>query len=76
MLSLTSSDVPLVYKNHLCKLVTSLPYVDGDADELIKLKVERMVKQEMARMERKDYLADLPMPETKVLDSPLIHAEI
>ena len=44
MLSITSSNIPLVYKNELSKLVTSLPYIDADADDHIKLKVARMIK--------------------------------
>jgi len=44
MLSLTSSDLPLVYRNHLSKLVTSLPYLDAEPEDSVKLKVERMIK--------------------------------
>ncbi|KAL4444532.1 hypothetical protein ABPG74_016825 [Tetrahymena malaccensis] len=76
MLSLTSSDIPLVYKNSLAKLVTSLPYVDAEADDNIKIKVQRLIKQEMALMEKQDYLQDLPMPKTHLYDSPLIQEEL
>lgn len=76
MLSLGSSDAPLVYQNNLTKLVTSLPYIDVEADDYIKIKVERMIKAEMATMGKVDYLKDLPMPETSFFDSPTIQTEI
>ncbi len=40
-----SANIPIVYKNPLSQLVTSLPYIDGEEDRQYKLQAERLVKE-------------------------------
>jgi len=61
-LALPSSKLPLVYRNPLTALVTTLPYIDEELDPIQKRKVNALITAELAKMDKYDYLADLPMP--------------
>ncbi|KAM3128738.1 hypothetical protein pb186bvf_019150 [Paramecium bursaria] len=63
--ALPSSKLPLVFRNPLQKLVTSLPYIDDELDRNTLKKVQELINIEMKSMDKIDYLVDLPMPVTR-----------
>ena len=74
-LALPSSNVPLVLQNPNSFLVTSLPYIDLEDDPKILAQVEKLLKEEMSRMPRIDYLENYPMPELNFGSSELLKNE-
>jgi Breast carcinoma amplified sequence 2 (BCAS2) len=58
----------LVFENENANLVTSLPYIDEDADPKYTDRVQELIRQEMQSMRPpRDYLTKIPLPETNQL---------
>ena len=74
-LALPSSNVPLVLQNPNSFLVTSLPYIDMEDDPKILAQVEKLLKEEMSKMPKIDYLENYPMPELNFGSSELLKNE-
>jgi len=75
LLALPSTDVPLVFRNPLSSLVTSLPYIDGEMDSRTKREVLRLIEEEMKTMPQKDYLEDLKLREVNLDKLPYVKYE-
>ena len=75
-LALQSSKTPLVLQNPLSQLVTCLSYIDGEEDDYIREQALNMIQMEKRNMIKKDYLEGLPLPDLKILETPLIKEEL
>lgn len=76
LLALPSSNLPLVYQNPLSNLVNSLPYLDDEIyrpNEALRGMVSNLLEDEMKRMPKVDYLANLKMPEVRLAQKPPEH---
>eukprot|EP01017_Pseudomicrothorax_dubius_P044532 TRINITY_DN7538_c0_g2_i6.p1 TRINITY_DN7538_c0_g2~~TRINITY_DN7538_c0_g2_i6.p1 ORF type:complete len:200 (-),score=55.27 TRINITY_DN7538_c0_g2_i6:86-685(-) len=61
------------------KLVASLPYVEEDVFKgapFLREEVQRLVNQEMAQMEKSDYLESLPFPECNILNQHPVPTDV
>ncbi len=76
VLALQSSKVPLVLQNPLSPLVTCISYIDGEEDDYIREQALNLIQNEKRYMTKKDYLEGLPMPDLKILETPLIREEL
>lgn len=75
-MTLQSSNLPLVFRNSLAKIVTSLPFVDKEATPKDKQLVDKHILLEMNNMERINYLQEIPELKLEVINSPAFLARI
>ncbi|KRX04104.1 hypothetical protein PPERSA_08319 [Pseudocohnilembus persalinus] len=86
ILQIQGVQTSMAMKNPLAHLVTAFPYIDDQISENNNLnqtkqlayrsEAERLVREEMRKMEPQDYLKNLPMPSTENLEkSELIQKE-
>lgn len=74
-LALTSGDMPLVYQHQSSHLVTSLPYIDEEANSQVMSQVQKLIQDEMKIMPKKDYLANLQLKKSKIEHSQYLNDE-
>jgi len=67
----------LFMENEHYALVDALPYIDTQLGSMeVAQQVKTLIDEEMALFEPRDYLAELPPPEMKLLDSEAIQKEL
>merc|ERR1719379_1733102 len=67
----------LYMENDGYELVDALPYIDTQLGQTeVAAQVKALIEEEMANFEPRDYLASLPPPELRLLESPLLKQEM